>query len=107
MKVRTLNEDLLEALTSLTVDTGTAFRLIGTGTSAGRRAIADGTIPAFRVGHVYRVRTDELLKLLGIDGPDARAAALAQVRVELAANPPPPRPARGRPPKRDAAVPAV
>ncbi|CAO4148917.1 excisionase family DNA-binding protein [Methylorubrum extorquens] len=105
---RTPREDLLEALSNLTVDFPTACRLVGTGRSAGYRAIQDGTLPAFRIGKVYRIRTDELLKKLGIEGPDAREAALARVREELSADPPPTRPLRGRPPKNDdASAPAA
>lgn len=77
-----MDRDLLEVLTKPTVDPVLAGRVLGVGRSASYRAVRDGSVPSFMVGSQYRVPTELLLKRLGLDGPEARAAALRRLRDE-------------------------
>ncbi|WP_267359509.1 MULTISPECIES: excisionase family DNA-binding protein [unclassified Methylobacterium] len=75
-----MDRDLLEVLTKPTVDPVLAGRVLGVGRSASYRAVKDGSLPSFMVGAQYRIPTEHLLKQLGLDSPEARAAALRRIQ---------------------------
>jgi excisionase family DNA binding protein len=77
-----MDRDLLEVLTKPTVDPVLAGRVLGVGRSASYRAVRDGSLPSFMVGSQYRVPTEALLRRLGLDSTEARAAALQRLRHE-------------------------
>jgi excisionase family DNA binding protein len=80
-----MDRDLLEVLTRPAVDPVLAGRVLGVGRSASYRAVKDGSLPSFMIGSQYRVPTEPLLKRLGLDSPEARAAALRRIQDELEA----------------------
>ena len=83
-----MNRDLMEILTKPAVDPVLAGRVIGIGRSAAYRAVKDGSLESFKVGSMYRVPSEPLLKRLGLASPEARAAALRRIRDELEAQQP-------------------
>ena len=77
-----MSQDLMEVLTKPAVDPVLAGRVIGIGRSAAYRAVKDGSLQSFKVGSMYRVPTEPLLRRLGLASPEARAAALRRIRDE-------------------------
>lgn len=87
-----MSDALYALLTNATVDAVVAGEAFGISRSAAYRAVKSGTFPAEKIGALYRCPTEPLLRKLGLDTPEVRAATLARVEAERAARPTSPAP---------------
>ncbi|MET8253359.1 helix-turn-helix domain-containing protein [Micromonospora sp. NPDC005197] len=73
MMVSTLNRDELLQLPAM-VDLATAARALGVGRTKAYELAKSGAFPCpvLRIGATYRVRTVDLLELIGIEQPQPR-----------------------------------
>ena len=70
-----MSDDIMQVLTSPTVDVALAGRVLGVGRNTAYKAVRDGSLPAVRVGAQYRVPTAKLREMLGL--PPHLSAAVA------------------------------
>ena len=75
-----MTDDLLALLMNTTVDPVVAGRALGISRSSTYRAVRNGSLPSVKVGALYRVPTEPLLEKLGLNTPEAQAAALQRLR---------------------------
>lgn len=70
-----MSEDIMQVLTSATVDVVLAGRVLGIGKNAAYRAREAGDIPSIKVGGQYRVPTAKLREMLGLPQQPSPIAA--------------------------------
>ena len=80
-----MDDALYALLTNATVDPLIAGQAFGISRSAAYRAVKNGSLPAEKIGALYRCPSEPLLRKLGLDTHEVRTATLRRIKADRAA----------------------